>query len=195
MSRQSKKLYYELESLVNTVVVQCCVLSGPIPALTKSSERFSCLFSLHTWMQNFTTATGLGFISNFDYFWTEQDLFKRDGLHLNRMGTSRLINNLINFTAFSLKWHLAQLDPAQCPKLASHNLVPDKLVLDLSPRLTLSPTLNPLSALVQVLVVMVLSSHLFLLGFLLGSLKGSMHYQHPLKVHTETTSSQLKPLL
>ena len=66
-------------------------------------------------MQNFTTATGLGFISNFDYFWTEQDLFKRDGLHLNRMGTSRLINNLINFTAFSLKWHFAQLDPAQCP--------------------------------------------------------------------------------
>ena len=55
-----------------------------------------------------------------------------------------------------------------------------KLVLDLSPPLTLSPTLNPLSALVLVLVVMVLSRHLFLLG----SLKGCVHYQHPLKVQS-----------
>lgn len=46
-----------------------------------------------------------------------------------------------------------------------------------------------------VLVVLVWSSQLFLSGFLLGSLKGSVHYQHPLKVHTATTSSQFKPLL
>ena len=126
-------------------------------------------------MQNFTTATGLGFISNFDYFWTEQDLFKRDGLHLNRMGTSRLINNLINFTAFSLKWHFAQLDPAQCPILVSHNPVPDSVgqaaAGSASSTDSLTSLLNPLSALVLVLVVMVLSSHLFLLGFLFLSLK------------------------
>ena len=92
MSRQSTKLYYELESLVNAVesLGKHCVLSCPIPALTKSSERFSRLFSLHTWMQNFTTATGLGFISSFDYLWTEQDLFKSDGLYLNSMCTNRL---------------------------------------------------------------------------------------------------------
>ena len=141
-------------------------------------------------MQNFTTATGLGFISNFDYFWTEQDLFKRDGLHLNRMGTSRLIHNLISFTMFSLNWQFPQLDPAQCPNLASHNPVQVKLGLNLSPPLTLSP----MSALVLVLVVLVLVV-LVLSRFLLGSLKGSMHYQYPLKVHTEITSSQLKSLL
>ena len=71
-------------------------------------------------MQNFTTAAELGFISKFDYFWTEQDLFKCDGLHLNRMGTN---HNLTNFTVFSLNWHFPQRDPAQCPNLASHNPV------------------------------------------------------------------------
>ncbi|KAL7398411.1 hypothetical protein ABVT39_009423 [Epinephelus coioides] len=105
MSRQSTQLHYDLESLVNTVesLGKICVLSGPIPTMLKSSERFSRLFSLHLWMHSFATATGLGFISNFDYFWTERDLFKSDGLHLNRMGTERLSRNFINFIAFSLK--------------------------------------------------------------------------------------------
>ena len=67
---------------------------------------------------------GLGFISNFDY-WTEQDLFKNDRLHLNMMRTNRSIDNLINYIVFSLKWHLPRLDPAQCPNLASHNPVSD----------------------------------------------------------------------
>lgn len=49
MARQSIKLHHELESLVS--VVECLgrryVLSGPTPSMTKSSERFSHLFSLH----------------------------------------------------------------------------------------------------------------------------------------------------
>ena len=83
MSRQSHRLHYELESLVSTVesLGRRCVLSGPLPCMSKSSERFSPLFSLHQWMLNFSTATGVGFISHFDSFWTKQDLFKRDGLH------------------------------------------------------------------------------------------------------------------
>ena len=105
MARRSLKLYHDLESLILTVesLGKRCVLSGPIPTLLKSSERFSRLFGLHTWMQNFTTAAGHGFISNFDYFWTERDLFKADGLHLNRKGSERLTKNFINFIAFSLK--------------------------------------------------------------------------------------------
>ncbi len=54
-------------------------------------------------MQNVTTATGLGFISHFDSFWTEWDLFKYDGLHPNKKGTKKLISNCINCIAFSLK--------------------------------------------------------------------------------------------
>ena len=105
MSRQSLKLHHDLESLVNTIesLGKICVLSGPVPTLSKSSERFSRLYSLHMWMQNFATATGLGFVSNFDWFWTEHELFKTDGLHLNRKGTEKLIHNFINFIAFSLQ--------------------------------------------------------------------------------------------
>ena len=42
MSRRSFKLYHDLESLIHTVesLGKRCVLSGPIPTLLKSSERF-----------------------------------------------------------------------------------------------------------------------------------------------------------
>ena len=103
LSRQSIKLHYELEYLVFTVesLGRRYVLFGPTPTMTKSSERFNRLFSLHLWTQNFSTATGLGFISHFDSFWTEWDLFKYDGLHLSRKGTGKLMCNFINFIAFS----------------------------------------------------------------------------------------------
>ncbi len=65
-------------------------------------------------MQNVTTATGLGFISHFDSFWTEWDLFKYDGLHPNKKVTKTLISNCINCIAFSLKWWSLQQDPVQC---------------------------------------------------------------------------------
>ena len=59
-----------------------------------SKAQSGFFFSLHTWMQNFT-ATGQGFIINFDYFWTEHDLFKSDGLHLNRKWSERFKTILI----------------------------------------------------------------------------------------------------
>lgn len=53
-------------------------------------------------MQSFTTATGLGFISNFDSFWTKWGLFKYEGLHLNKKVTGLLIESFVNSFAFSL---------------------------------------------------------------------------------------------
>ena len=104
MSRHSSKLHYDLESLAITVesLGRRFILSGPIPSLSKSSERFSRLFSLHKWMENFSTATGLSSISHFDSFWTKRVLFKHDGLHLNKRGTGVFSRNLINFIAFNL---------------------------------------------------------------------------------------------
>ncbi len=101
--RQSIKLHYDLESLATTIesLGRRCVLSGPTPVMSKGSERFSRLFSLHQWLENFTTATGLGFISHFDSFWTKREMFRPDGLHLNRKGTGQLTQNLINFVAFN----------------------------------------------------------------------------------------------
>ncbi len=103
MSRHSAKLHHDLESLATTVesLGKRFILSGPIPSMSKSSERFSHLFSLHQWLENFTSATGFGYISHFDSFWTRCDLFRHDGLHPNMKGTNVLTHNLINFIAFN----------------------------------------------------------------------------------------------
>lgn len=105
MTRQSIKLHDELESLALTIesLGKRCVLSGPTPVMSKGSERFSRLSSLHLWMENFTTATGLGFISHFDSFWTKRDMFRLDGLHLNREGAGKLTQNFTTLIAFNLK--------------------------------------------------------------------------------------------
>ena len=104
MSREPFKLQSELSSLVDTIqsLGKRCVLSGPLGDLFNSSERFSRLLSLHTWMQNYCSATDVDFISNFDYFWNQRDFFKRDRLHPNIKGTATLTLNFINCIAFSL---------------------------------------------------------------------------------------------
>lgn len=54
ISRESNKLNYELVSVDFTVesLGSRWVLSGPCPTMTKSSEHFRQLFSLHQWMEN-----------------------------------------------------------------------------------------------------------------------------------------------
>ena len=78
-----------------------CIMSGPIPNLSKNSERFSRLFSLHHWLKNFCSAAGYDFISNFDYFWTNSRLYRADGVHPNRKGAKQLTANFIQFIAFN----------------------------------------------------------------------------------------------
>ena len=140
MSRQSIKLHYDLESLATSVesLRRRFILSGPTPSLTKSSEHFSRLFSLHRWMENFTTATGLGFISKFNSLWTKWDLFKPDGLHLNRKGTGILTQNFINF------------------RTLPRPLTP--------PHKALSPTVRVLLILLMLLLLLTFLFYLFLLG-------------------------------
>lgn len=103
MQRQSIILHDQLESLALTIqsLSKICVFSGPIPAPFISDEHFSCLFALHEWLKCFCTATGLGFICNFDCFWTSHALYKPDGLHLNTIGTRQLAQNFIRHTAFN----------------------------------------------------------------------------------------------
>lgn len=52
-----------------------CVLSGPMPTITKSSEHFIHLFGLQHWIQNFMKATWLGFISDSESFMTPWELW------------------------------------------------------------------------------------------------------------------------
>lgn len=103
MDKQSTKLRIQLESLAITIqsLGKTCVFSGPIPTLSKSSERFSRLYSLHEWLKNFCTATGQGFISHFDFFWTRHGLYNSDGLHPNIKGVKQLTKNIIQYIAFN----------------------------------------------------------------------------------------------
>lgn len=103
MDKESVILRDQLKSLAITTqsLGRTCIFSGPIPAPSKSPEHFSRLYSLHEWLKCFCTATGHGFISNFDCFWTRYDLFKPDGLHPNRKGTKQLAKNFIQHIAFN----------------------------------------------------------------------------------------------
>lgn len=76
MARNSTKLQDELESLCYTVesLGKLCVMSGPIPTISSSSEQFSGLYHLHSWLKNFCSAAGHDFISNFNYFWMNSSL-------------------------------------------------------------------------------------------------------------------------
>ena len=80
MSRQSTKLQQEFERLIFTVenLGRTCIVSGPLPTIRRRNERFSRLFSLDKWLENFCTATGLAYISNFDTFWSKPQLLRLD---------------------------------------------------------------------------------------------------------------------
>lgn len=103
MDKHSVKLHNQLESLAVTIqsLGKTCIFSGPFPTPSKSPERFSRLYILHEWLKTFCTATRLGFISNFDYFWTRHDLYKSDGLHPNTKGVKQLTKNIILHIAFN----------------------------------------------------------------------------------------------
>lgn len=72
------------------------------PLLKLWGEVASSLVPLSNWMKKFTTATGCGFISNLDSFWTRRDLFKQGGVHLSRNGTGILSHNVFGFIALAL---------------------------------------------------------------------------------------------
>ncbi|KAL2088047.1 hypothetical protein ACEWY4_016875 [Coilia grayii] len=103
MARSSIKLQDELETLCLTIEShgKRCIMSGPIPFNSSHSERFSRLYSLHTWLKNFCSAAGHDFIANFDIFWTNSRLYRSDGVHPNKLGLQQLTTNFIQFIAFS----------------------------------------------------------------------------------------------
>ncbi|KAL2102901.1 hypothetical protein ACEWY4_002069 [Coilia grayii] len=102
MARSSIKLQDELETLCLTIEShgKRCIMSGPIPFNSSHSERFSRLYSLHTWLKNFCSAAGHDFIANFDIFWTNSSLYRSDGVHPNKLGLRQLTTNFIQFIQF-----------------------------------------------------------------------------------------------
>ena len=104
MARQSAKLYSDFVSLGVTIesLGKRCILSGPIPQCSLHSEHFSRVFSLHSWLHNLCTSTGRDCIPNFDSFWSDRSLYRKDCLHLNNKGTKLLSDNFIQYIAFNL---------------------------------------------------------------------------------------------
>lgn len=103
MERQSARLHREFEELCFKIesLGKRCIISGPIPSPVHGSECFSRLFSLHQWLNNFSTASGFNFVGHFDYFWARLDLYDKDGIHPNQDGIRQLTFNLLNYIAFA----------------------------------------------------------------------------------------------
>ncbi len=55
---------------------------------------FSRLLGLNTWLQRSCGIKGVNFIDNFNIFWGYRQLFKLDGLHLNKLGVRVLKDNI-----------------------------------------------------------------------------------------------------
>uniref|UniRef100_A0A3B3HA95 SGNH hydrolase-type esterase domain-containing protein n=1 Tax=Oryzias latipes TaxID=8090 RepID=A0A3B3HA95_ORYLA len=84
-----------LKSLPTTVFRLITVLiSGPLPGLSRSTERFSRLLGMNTWLQAACLTQKCCFIDNFNLFWNRTSFYCLDGTHPNRMGSSILSANI-----------------------------------------------------------------------------------------------------
>ena len=122
---QTKKDFNALFSLLNVW------LSGPLPTLGRGDERFYRILSLNTWLQSTCRIHNIGFIDNFNLFWSRPSLFRPDGLHLNNSGSTVLAANIQHAiqTAAPRNWQLTcptpHLEPSSSspPTLTAHSAV------------------------------------------------------------------------
>ena len=67
------------------------VFSGILPVPRASRAKQNQIWRFNTWLQSFCRKEGYRFSGHWDFFWDRgRELFKRDGLHLNRRGTFAL---------------------------------------------------------------------------------------------------------
>uniref|UniRef100_A0A3P9L5C9 SGNH hydrolase-type esterase domain-containing protein n=1 Tax=Oryzias latipes TaxID=8090 RepID=A0A3P9L5C9_ORYLA len=92
-----EKLPGMLDSLPTSVfrlIVHSVFISGPLPGLSPSTERFSRLLGMNTWLQTACMTRKCSFIDNFNLFWNRTSFYCLDGTHPNRMGSSILSANI-----------------------------------------------------------------------------------------------------
>uniref|UniRef100_A0A3P9JJU5 SGNH hydrolase-type esterase domain-containing protein n=1 Tax=Oryzias latipes TaxID=8090 RepID=A0A3P9JJU5_ORYLA len=78
----------------NAVTLHTVLISGPLPGLSRSTERFSRLLGMNTWLQAACLTQKCCFIDNFNLFWNRTSFYCLDGTHPNRMGSSILSANI-----------------------------------------------------------------------------------------------------
>ncbi len=90
-SEQLKKDFTKLFETLQRLEVQSFI-SGPLPA--RGTNMFSRRLRLNTWLQRSCGIKGVNFIKNVYIFWGHRQLFKLDGLHLNRFDARELKDNI-----------------------------------------------------------------------------------------------------
>ncbi|XDV11244.1 hypothetical protein PO909_000230, partial [Leuciscus waleckii] len=87
-----KKDFHYLFETLKRLKVQTFI-SGPLPIYGLNVYG---MLGLNTWLQKTCNIKGVKFIDNFNLFWSQRQLFHRDGHHPNKLG-SRVLNDNIYF--------------------------------------------------------------------------------------------------
>ncbi|CAJ1069735.1 hypothetical protein D4764_12G0010930 [Xyrichtys novacula] len=94
--QQSEQTKKDFRTLLDSL--QCSgktvFISGPLPTLTRSIDRFSRLLSLNSWLRALCSPLSTHFIDNFNLFWNRPPFFSNDGLHPNKLGHQTLAANI-----------------------------------------------------------------------------------------------------
>ncbi|XP_066541042.1 uncharacterized protein [Hoplias malabaricus] len=70
------------------------IVSGPLPTYRRGCEAFSRLFGLHSWLLDWCGTVGVNYVDNWECFCERPALYRWDGLHLSRLGSVVLSENV-----------------------------------------------------------------------------------------------------
>ncbi|XP_055498906.1 uncharacterized protein LOC129701618 [Leucoraja erinacea] len=97
LQRDFRELGKMLKSRASRVVI-----SGLLPVPQTGESRNREIRDLNVWLRNWCTGQGFRFLDHWDLFWGKGELYKRDGLHLKRCGTSILAGRFAAATRVAL---------------------------------------------------------------------------------------------
>ncbi|XP_049326468.1 uncharacterized protein LOC125786882 [Astyanax mexicanus] len=96
-ARRSEVLKEHFRTLLDTarrLTRARLLISGPMPTYRRGSQPFSRLYALHCWLRDWCSASGVGYVDNWESFRERPALFHRDGLHPSRLGSTVLSGNI-----------------------------------------------------------------------------------------------------
>ncbi|XP_072352062.1 uncharacterized protein [Scyliorhinus torazame] len=94
--RDYKELGFKLKNRSSRVII-----SGLLPEPRANWHREARIREVNTWLKEWCGKVGFLFMGHWHQFWERGDLYRWDGLHLNRAGTSVLakrVNRVVNRT-------------------------------------------------------------------------------------------------
>ena len=89
LQREYEKLGAKLKSRTNKVVI-----SGLLPEPRANWRRVNNIKEVNAWLKDWCGRNGFEFMGHWHQYWGRWDLFRRDGLRLNRAGTRVLANRI-----------------------------------------------------------------------------------------------------